>query len=318
MTKKQLIQFLLVFIFILFKLSVAYSQNIPSLYRKTVVFISHTDYLEKNHNIGTGFFMAVRDSVFTFFYLVTAKHVILNPSSKQPYADIKISYNLKNQTRDSLKLSLVNIDKSQNVFYHNDTSVDLAVIPLPVTILRDSSDVSFSVEVELFKSKSDFDTSYINPGTNLFYTGMFSPYIGYNKNYPITRFGKVALITDEKIQFEESEPKATLFLAETTTFGGNSGSPVFAYGSNYKINSHDSTDRINFKEQNNIPIYMAGIMKGYFQENAPIQFMNTSNMTPTYSSNIGIAAIIPSYLLYEILEGSTLRSFRKWIISRTK
>jgi hypothetical protein len=39
--------------------------------------------------------------------------------------------------------------------------------------------------------------------------------------------------------------------------------------------------------------------------------MNTSTMTPTYSSNIGIAAIIPSYLLYEILEDLPLKTMRK-------
>lgn len=242
--------------------------------------------------------------------LVTAKHVISDPSNTLPYNQIQITYNKKNSIKDSVVVNLKIVGPSQNVYYHADSSVDLAVIPLLLGL--DSSDINFSFLPELFKSKEDFDTSYIKPGTNLFYTGMFSPYLGYNKNYPITRFGKVALITDEKIQFERYEPKANLLLAETTTFGGNSGSPVFAYGSDYKINSNDSTDRINTKEQNHVAIFLVGIMKGYFQENNPIAFMNTSTMTPTYSSNIGIAAIIPSYFLYEILQSPRLASIRSY------
>jgi V8-like Glu-specific endopeptidase len=285
------------------------SQNIPEVYRKTVVFLSNTNEVGERHNLGTGFFIAIPDSNLLYGYLVTAKHVLLNPGSILPFEFIQVAYNKKNGSRDSVLVSVKATGLNKNIYYHQDLSVDLAVIPLAIEI--DSSDVRYSVEKELFRSKIDFDTSYVKPGTNLFYTGMFSPYLGYNKNYPITRFGKVALITEEKIKFEKSEMKASLFLAETTTFGGNSGSPVFAFGSDYKINSHDPSDPINTKEQNNVPIYLIGIMKGYFQENAPIEFMNTSTMTPTYSSNIGIAAIIPSYLLYEILEDLPLKTMRK-------
>lgn len=284
------------------------SQNIPIFFRTTVVFLSNPDEYGESHNIGTGFFVSVPDSNLTYGYLVTAKHII-NPEGKISLTSLQISFNTKHQKRDSLLLKLYPFGPKRNIFYHRDASVDLVVIPLAIG--GDNADVGYCFINQLFKSKIDFDTSYIKPGTNIFYTGMFSPYIGYEKNYPITRFGKVSLITDEKIQFEKSGLKANLIMAETTTFGGNSGSPVFAYGSEYKINSHDSTDAINTKEQNNVPIYLMGIMKGYFQENNPIKFVNTSAMTPTSTNNIGVAAIIPSYLLFDIIESSELQAFRE-------
>jgi hypothetical protein len=286
-------------------------QNIPAKYRKTVCFLSTNSVSGEKQDLGTGFFIGVLDSPLLFTYVVTDKHVLTEGNNNQPFNFLKISYNKINQSRDSIQMQLYGSGSKKNLFYHTDPSVDLVVIPVPLRFIIDSSDINLSFESELFKSFKDFDTSYVKPGTNLFYTGMFAPYLGYNKNYPITRFGKVALISDEKIPFEKNEPKATLFLAETTTFGGNSGSPVFAYGSEYKINSHDPSDPINTKEQNNIPIYLVGVVKGYFQENNSISFVPTSIMKPTYSNNIGIAAIIPSFLLFEILESPELNAFRK-------
>jgi hypothetical protein len=287
------------------------AQNIPSKYKKTVVFLSTIDGNGKVTPSGTGFFVLVADSPNLFGYLVTAKHVITNKENKMLYPGLQMRFNRRNQSFAALSVALFIDGHAKNVFTHTDTSVDLAVIPGIIDIKE--ADIQFSVENELFKSKMDFDTSYIKEGTNIFYTGMFSPYLGRKHNSPITRFGKVALLADENIVFDSMEPAEDLILAETTTFGGNSGSPVFAYGSDYKIDSHDPSDPINSKEQNHVPIYLLGVIKGYFGENSPIQFIAASAMIPTYSSNVGITAIVPSYFLYEILEGEELKNQRKKI-----
>ena len=310
---QQYLKVFLLFSFV-FISKIACSQNIPSYFKKTPVFIFSLAENGETKPIGTGFFLIVIDSGEGFGYLVTNKHVITDPNTKSYFSTIKIRYNKLDKTFDNRIIRLSGSEGLSHVFIHSDSSVDLAVIPYVIN----DADVSYSTEQDLFKSKIAFDTSYIAEGTNIFYTGMFSPYLGYKKNYPITRFGKVALITDEKILFDSTEPKANLLLAETTTFGGNSGSPVFAYGSDYKITSNDSSDPVNFREQNHVHIYLIGIIKGYYGEDSPITFKRTSVMAPTYSTNIGITAIIPSYLVYEILNDEETRAFRAYIIKLNK
>ena len=312
MYKRLLVIFLLLSFAFISK--IAFSQNIPSYYKKTPVFIFSLNETGETKPIGTGFFLIVFDSGEGFGYLVTNKHVITDRNTKKYYSNIKIRYNKLNNTFDNKTIRLSGSEGLSHVFTHLDSSVDLAVIPYVIN----DADVSYSTEKDLFKSKLAFDTSYIAEGTNIFYTGMFSPYLGYKKNYPITRFGKFSLITDEKILFDSLEPRANLLLAETTTFGGNSGSPVFAYGSEYKITSNDPTDPVNFREQNHVHIYLVGIIKGYYGEDSPITFKKTSVMAPTYSTNIGITAIIPSYFLYEILNDEEVRAFRSYIIKLNK
>jgi hypothetical protein len=286
-------------------------QNIPKYFRKTNVFLSAVKSDSDVELAGTGFAVIVPDSNTAFGYLVTAKHVIQDTLTKQFYPGLEIRYNTIDGGFKSLRFALVDRGLNKNVYTHEDPSVDIAVIPLVID--QAHADINYCLETDLFKSEIDFDTSYIKEGTNLFYTGLFSSYIGYKQNSPITRFGKVSLIPNEKIEFKSSEPKAKLILAETTTFGGNSGSPVYAYGSSYRIWSGDPKDPINSKEQNNVHIYLLGIIKGYFDENSPVQFNNTA-IHPIYSTNVGITGIIPSYFLYEILEGKELKVFRKKIL----
>jgi hypothetical protein len=51
------------------------------------------------------------------------------------------------------------------------------------------------------------------------------PVIGTRRNYPVIRFGRVAMITEEKVKFGDYE--ADLYLVETGSYGGNSGSPAW-------------------------------------------------------------------------------------------
>jgi hypothetical protein len=79
-----------------------------------------------------------------------------------------------------------------------------------------------------------------------------------------------------------------LYLLETQSYGGNSGSPVFFYL------GHD-----RFPGQLVVgpsEIWLAGVMRGTFLNGSPIQFLQSPTATIPFSTqNIGIAAVTPSF-----------------------
>ena len=123
------------------------------------------------------------------------------------------------------------------------------------------------------------------------------------RNYPVVRFGRVALVTEERIEF--GNVKAELYLMETNSFGGNSGAPVFFYlGAERNPGSIMIGDPV---------ILLAGIMSGRFDEGNPIQNIETAAI-PFYRSNLGIAAVVPGYKLRELLFSEELKAVRHKVV----
>jgi hypothetical protein len=128
----------------------------------------------------------------------------------------------------------------------------------------------------------------------VFFTGLYANYPGNKRNFPIVRHGKLALVTNERIPIDSRDHNKTedLILAEVTSFGGNSGSPVFV--------------RIGgIREGGTTPLagysyYLLGVMQGFFSESADILFDITA-MHGTVSQNSGIAAVIPAEKISQIL-----------------
>lgn len=135
----------------------------------------------------------------------------------------------------------------------------------------------------------------IAEGDEVFFAGLFTSHIGQKKNQPIIRFGKVALISDEKIEWREKDKSAKfmdLLLLECQSFGGNSGSPVF-----YQLNPMRKPGQISLGGP---VMFLAGIMTGSFLHGNQIQITDTvANLISL--QNVGIAAVTPADKLYEIL-----------------
>jgi len=277
------------------------SQPIPTEVKSTVAFI----YLlnQKNEFIanGTGFFIGVqktpKDSSY-YVNLVTAKHVLKPDIKKEEYyKTVFVRLNKKNGDSEYLRLDLFPQGKNKNVFVHPDSSVDIAVIPA----LPDQNIYDFKfIPDDFITTKEKYDELKIREGSNVFFTGLFSPYTGEHKNYPIVRFGKVALVTEEKILWDSI--KTDLYLIESSSYGGNSGSPVFFYlGAEREPGSIVVGSPI---------LKLAGIIKGSFNDIKPIQVVETK-ITPISISNMGISAVVPAYKLYEIMFGEEMKLLRQ-------
>jgi hypothetical protein len=94
-----------------------------------------------------------------------------------------------------------------------------------------------------------------------------------------------------------------LYLLETMSFGGNSGSPVFF---TQGADRQPGSIIIGPPE-----ITLAGVMRGNFNETRPGGFIQTPNaVLPVFGQNVGIAAVTPAHLLHEILYSEELKKLR--------
>lgn len=276
----------------------SFGQGIPTEVKKVVGFIYKKNDDGKLVANGTGFFVGVSDSTkqITSVNFVTAKHVIKNKETDSFLDTIYIRLNRKDSLSEIRNLPLYLKGPKKNVFSHKDKTVDIAVIPVgPDPILFDY----LTLPSDLLTNKKSFKELNIREGTDVFFTGMFTPFLGDKRIYPIVRFGRVALITEEKIPWDKE--MTNLYLVESSSFGGNSGSPVFFYL---------GTDRGGGGLFVGTPeLKLAGIMKGYFGENSPIKIIETQKI-PVSDRNLGIAAVVPSYFLEEILFGEEMKKRR--------
>jgi hypothetical protein len=258
---------------------------IPSEVKKAVAFIYTFEEKKKLTKGATGFFIGEQnkqDPAQYRIFLVTAKHVVQTDDLKSFFPEISVRLNTIDGGSDMFKVPLNFAGTGQNVFLHPDPTVDLAVIAL----VPDKSKYDFRfLEPELLTTKEDFEKLNISEGSDVFFTGLFIPYMGVSRIYPIVRFGKVALIPDERVMVNGE--KKEVYLIEAGAYSGSSGSPVF-------VNAED--------ESLEAPRKLIGILSNHFIDRLPV------NPTPaersTVVANIGIAIIEPAYKLQEILAGA--------------
>lgn len=270
---------------------------IPLDIKKVVTFIYYPTNLSNAVPDGTGFLVGLnsaKDTNRIFPYLVTAKHV-LRPSINAWLPLIFLRLNCLDGTSDMVLVPLLTSGPIKNVFIHDDPTVDIAVVPVaPNRKIHDF----LLLPTEFITSEADFKNLEIHEGSDVFFTGMFVQHLGEKRNTPITRFGKVALMTDEKI--DGVFGKTDLYLMEANAYGGNSGSPVF-----FQIGMEREGGFVfggpRFK--------LAGVMSGSYPD---IEFIKTLSVSTNQyvTPNLGISGVVPAYKLKEILFSKELQSFR--------
>ncbi len=307
--RKMTVTFLVVVFLVLAKPAMAMPPIPPEL--KSIVTFVFVEKIGKGlvpH--GTAFFVGVphpKEADRHFVYLVTAKHVLQDPETKSFFPKISVRLNLAEGGTLLASIPLVEGGPAKNIFVHKDSTVDLAVIPcLPK---EGKFEYKFLTR-EYIPGKAGFDKLEISEGSEVFFTGLFTPHTGSKKNYPISRFGRVAMISDERINFGGVD--RVLFLTECSSFGGNSGSPVFFYPGVERNPGSLSFGLFVVK--------LAGIMMGTFRDPqllgvAEIEAENTSKALFSWN-NVGISAVTPAYLLQEILVGEELKGMRDKAISK--
>lgn len=83
---------------------------------------------------------------------------------------------------------------------------------------------------------------------------------------------------------------------ECTSYGGNSGSPVFHY-----------REMRGEKDDVAARVILVGVIQGHFLEVSPIGIAETALKIPIARLNSGISAVVPGFKLYEILFSEELK-----------
>lgn len=271
---------------------------IPPEVKQVVAFIFIESPKEKGKLLanGTAFFVGVKsqtDPARSHVYLVTAKHVLTKDSSGSLFNEVFVRLNKKDgKTSDMARMPLSLSGTNKNVYVHSDPTVDIAVIPA----LPDEKTIEFKfLGDELITTREGFTELKIAEGSEVFFSGLFTPFIGDQRNYPVVRLGRVALITSEKISW--AGQKMDLYLTESASYGGNSGSPVFFYlGSDRDPGSLIVGPPV---------LRLAGVMMGTFLDAQPVRVVEQAQREISVA-NMGISAVVPAYKLREILFGSEL------------
>jgi hypothetical protein len=255
---------------------------------------------------GTGFFVAVKNDSGQgpYSYLVTAKHVLKNSRGKD-FTRIFLRLQKLEGNAEYIALDLIQGSKSV-VYSHSDPSVDVAVVPMW------PSEVIFDLKVipeYMLATKKIFNEFSITEGSDIFFLELVTSYYGEHQDIPIFRFGHVAACPDDRRVWVDypgqSEQHAQLYLIEAQSCGCNGGSPVFI---------SLGADRLQKGGLilGSPVIKLAGIIRGRVNETNPgfDVLQSQISSTPITLSNIGIAAVTPSYFLDEILFSDELRKLR--------
>ncbi len=242
---------------------------------------------------GTGFFVGVKDTVRnrTYIYTITSRHVLWDSASKRfvPYAWLRL--NTKQGDASFVRLTLTTSGANQTVFVHKDSTVDLvAVAGVPS---QDKYDFDY-LSNNIIRTSQDLKRLGLGEGTDIFFPALFVPHIGEHKNFPIIRFGKLALLSNERIYWDGQLQQ--LYLIESISIGGHSGAPVFAWFAPLA----KPGEPLSYEEKK---IRLIGVMEGYFEQERLLG-IRKANLIPIYGSHTGVSAIVPIDLMQEILFGS--------------
>ena len=258
----------------------------------TYIFIKNANKL---FPIGTGFFVGLKapskPGVFDIC-LVVPKHFLYQPGTSQFLDTIYIRLNKKGGGSELAAIPIRAQGKDKTIFMHSDPSVDLVAMPA----LPDQKRFDFKfIPEQCILSKETSAKLNIYEGFEVFFPSLFFPAFGSAVNYPFIRFGRFALITDEKIAWQ-GKP-TDLYLIETGSYGANSGAPVFFYMEN------------NRAPRSQPALKLGGIIQGTFcAASQEIRIMEKNASLPF--SNMGIAAVIPSYNLHEVLFSDEMKRKR--------
>src|SRR3972149_3685878 len=142
---------------------------IPPEVKSVVTFIFVEGKDQKLVPNGTGFFVGVKNPTNPdqySVYLVTAKHVLYKPNSTEFMDKVYIRLNKR---KGGSEIGIVPIKAegtNRNLFTHEDTSVDMAVIPL----LPDQEKFDFKfLPDEMVTAKADYENLKIGEGSDVFF-----------------------------------------------------------------------------------------------------------------------------------------------------
>jgi hypothetical protein len=182
---------------------------------------------------------------------------------------------------------IVNDGSQKNVFLLKDEeAADIAAVPLPD--IPGTAPTVFGISMLL--DPESMAKGEIKVGTNVFTVGYFYGYSGQKQNYPITKFGKISILSSERWFFNpEWHRYEEAYVVELQNTPGLSGAPVMVYGPEFHFNP------FRFRE---LTPLVVGVVKGL--ELAPVKIP-----AGTFLISQGVATVEPASHIRELLNEIT-------------
>ena len=212
---------------------------------------------------------------------------------------------------------------------------DLAVFDLS---LKD--DLQFwSVSTDLFITPEIIDAYRIGYGDEAFLVGRLIAHSGKQRNEPVVRFGNISLMANpnepvtQKVWNTGSRREQEAFLVECRSISGFSGSPVFATTSQ-TYRGEDAQKLVAFRQKEmgydpskqetggprfttvamdvtNAGPWLIGIDVGHLPHMSPVFEENNRETKMWVETNTGIAVVIPSWRIMQVLNIPKLVKLRE-------
>lgn len=245
-------------------------------------------------------------------YIVTARHVL---DQSRPYGPLW----LRCVSKDGSEKKLAQLDHNAWIMH---PTADVAVAPLQINL--DKFDVRF-VPKDILADTGWIDRHNIGVGDHLAVPGLFRHHLGEKRDEPIVRFGRIAHISPNKVKLpaEGGAPSMEMqvILADLSSWGGQSGSPAWAY---FSVDRHlFGGEALNME----VPSpRLLGVLHGHYSVRQIVEEDTTkppwereeqpsvSDNTPSKRHvrlNSGIAIIVPAPRILDLLQTKQAKQVRE-------
>jgi hypothetical protein len=281
--------------------------RVPDNALRSVGFVSevvHSDPTtgEELDHFATGFFVSMPSTAVRgmfFMYFVTAKHVARDLQGR----DIRLVVNRKGSGIKQVK----GIGK---VFWGHpsDEAADVAVLP----IFAEPDMDTVYVPIKDFVTPEMIRENWrVGIGDEVFIAGLFTYVPGEDRVVPLIRHGNIAMLPEHKIQTDLGF--ADVYLIESRSIGGISGSPVFVRPT-ILLSYEQSGEQRRIEPTFGVGgTAFLGVMHGHWD----VRESELNNPKLAHSSlhgvNLGIAIVTPAHKLLETLNRSELIVMRELI-----
>jgi hypothetical protein len=237
---------------------------------------------------GTAFFVRVdtKRQASTYHYLVTAKHCVAQ--SIKENKELYVRLNLHDGGCDYVRIH-------GGWMTHEDPSVDLAVLPFT----PDNSRFRYmGIPSGGMADDPKFTKYHLGIGEEVVIAGLFTRRAGHEENLPIVRFGNISAMPSEPLPDTKTGLDFHAYLVEARSFGGLSGSPVFAYLN--PVRPAGSLWEQLTTSETRVYVPLCGVIRGHWEHGEAIPFASAYR-DELDKINWGIATVTPINYLRDIL-----------------
>jgi hypothetical protein len=274
---------------------------IPDQLLKCVVFIGYKNQHNEYRFAGSSFWISRHGpddlkEEYRLAYLATAAHVITKIKQESADGRVWLRINTKSGGQEWYETPVACWTT------HPDPSVDLAV--LKIGIAQQWDHIAWPLEACVFIEQLDtIDTGdrKVELGDELFFAGLFYPHKGEKKNIPIVRVGNVSALRNEPVMNRDGVPM-DLYLVDSRSIGGLSGSPVFIDILTAKRTLPPTWGHMSAAYPPNSPsrFKLFGIIHGHFGNDVEPDAA-ADDGKETIKVNMGIAMVIPEEKLTDVI-----------------